>query len=157
MAINEASFWSKVEPLMDDQGCWIWAGDIAGPMKYGLMTERRGTEPRKRIYAHRYSWVLHFGPIPAGLFVLHRCDVPRCVNPAHLFVGTSGDNQRDSIQKNRGRWRNHSRTTRVWCERHGRNHHSLSVLANCQAGRYRQQDVSSRRRRPDGTFLARLS
>lgn len=47
------------------------------------------------------SYELYVGPIPDHHFVCHRCDVPACFNPAHLFVGTQIDNVRDCIQKGR--------------------------------------------------------
>lgn len=65
------------------------------------------------ITAHRWAWARANGPIPRGLYCCHACDVRRCVNPAHLFLGTAQDNTRDAIAKGR-----HRRPTRkTHCKR----------------------------------------
>jgi len=79
-------------------GCWIWAEFINPVTGYGIVRSPFSTS---RV-ASRYSWELHFGPIPAGLQVLHKCDVRSCVNPKHLFLGTCKDNLRDMVRKGRG-------------------------------------------------------
>lgn len=81
-------------------GCWLWFGNMALQTGYGLF--RVGTTRSDPIAgAHRVNWERHRGPIPAGLWVLHRCDTPACVNPDHLFLGTHDDNQQDKFAKHR--------------------------------------------------------
>ena len=75
--------------------CWVWLGHIAGK-GYGYISWN-GTS----ISTHRVSWQLHFGPIPAGLWVLHHCDNPRCIRPTHLFLGTPLMNVLDMDAKGR--------------------------------------------------------
>ena len=84
-------------------GCWIWTGAINGG-RYGqlVMFSRSDTSLNKRkMDAHRASWVLHRGEIPAGMMVCHSCDVRECVNPAHLFLGSQTDNMQDASRKGR--------------------------------------------------------
>ena len=60
---------------------------------------------KRSVPAHRASWIIHYGEIPEGLFVLHNCDNPGCVNPDHLKLGTQLDNMRNRIQRKRGHLR----------------------------------------------------
>ena len=62
---------------------------------------RRYTYRGVEMEAHRASWLIHRGPIPKGIHVLHRCDVPGCVNPDHLFLGTHLENVGDMVAKGR--------------------------------------------------------
>ena len=76
-------------------GCWLWTGAV-NKNGYGKVKIER-----KHLTAHRWSWMIHKGSIPDGLHVLHRCDVPGCVNPEHLWLGTNKDNDADKRAKGR--------------------------------------------------------
>jgi hypothetical protein len=78
-------------------GCWLWLG-AAHPWGYGSLRLNGRTA-----IAHRVAWLLYRGEIGAGLLVCHKCDVPGCVNPDHLFLGTPMDNTRDMHRKGRAR------------------------------------------------------
>lgn len=92
----EARFWDKVDRRGPDE-CWPWqGGTVAGG--YGQI---RG-EGRGWIRAHRLSFQMAHGrPVAPGLIVLHTCDNPPCVNPAHLVEGTYSDNSQDCVRKGR--------------------------------------------------------
>lgn len=74
-------------------GCWLWTGS---PKGWGYGSIHTGGKNRA---AHRASYEAHKGEIPPGLCVLHKCDVPACVNPDHLFLGSRADNVADRISK----------------------------------------------------------
>jgi hypothetical protein len=93
-------FWYHV---IKSGGCWNWIG-YQNRQGYGDFYIRNITRHKKEHQlAHRFSWEIHNGPIPKGLYALHHCDNPSCVNPAHLFLGTKGDNNRDMAAKGRSR------------------------------------------------------
>lgn len=89
-------FWAKVA-VRTAKKCWLWTASTAG-RGYGQI---KAPGERRQHYSHRLAYELHYGPIPDGKKVLHRCDTPRCCNPDHLFLGNSGDNARDMAQKGR--------------------------------------------------------
>lgn len=87
-------FWEKVHKT---DGCWLWTASLDNH-GYGQIQRSREQHP---IRAHIYSYELHYGSIPAGLCVCHRCDIPACIRPDHLFLGTHTDNLKDSASKGR--------------------------------------------------------
>lgn len=82
--------------IRNSNGCWDWKGCTPKNPGYGQFRSKM-----KLIRAHRASWILHFGEIPKGLQVLHKCDNKRCSNPEHLYLGTSSDNNKDILIRNR--------------------------------------------------------
>ena len=82
-------------------GCWLWTGATV-PFGYGRING--GRTGVGVLLAHRASWEIYRGPVPEELCVLHRCDIPQCVNPDHLFLGTHADNVADKIAKGRARF-----------------------------------------------------
>ena len=83
---------------IDGNGCWVWKRN-KNKHGYGMVSNKEmGTN-----YAHRLSYEYHNGLIKDGMYCLHTCDNPACINPEHLFLGTQADNMRDMVVKGRKR------------------------------------------------------
>jgi len=107
-------------------GCWLW-NRYANPKGYGRANVRG-----RFFLAHRLSWESVNGPIPDGLFICHKCDVPACVNPDHLYAGTVIDNSRDAVLRGR--------------QPHGETH-PLAKLSDEQVAAIRAESRNGRTRR----------
>lgn len=96
MDTSVARFWQSVR-IGAQTECWEWTGsrETGGYGHFRVAGKLART--------HRFSWQLHFGPIPKGSLVCHHCDNPPCVRPDHLFLGTDLDNNHDMIRKGRQR------------------------------------------------------
>lgn len=138
-------FWKYVDkdgpvpPHVPDIGpCWVW---LAGKQTngYGAFTPPRGGH----IAAHRFSYALNVGPIPDGIWVLHRCDNRVCVRPSHLFLGDRDANTEDMIAK--GRQGHANRPGKNAGSRHG-----MSKLND-------QSVIEIRRRRAEGETCVSLA
>jgi hypothetical protein len=85
--------------IIDDAaGCWNW---IAATNARGYGVVGRGGRGAGLHKAHRASWMVHRGDIPDGMWVLHKCDNPRCINPEHLYLGDHQQNVRDMVSRGR--------------------------------------------------------
>ncbi len=93
--MEDKVFWDKVLIPDSQHNCWLWQGNVL-QSGYGRI-KISGTTWR----AHRLAWMLKYGTIPNGLLICHTCDVKRCVNPAHMFLGTHADNHADRNRKGR--------------------------------------------------------
>jgi hypothetical protein len=89
-------FWSYVNKT---ETCWLWTSYLL-PNGYAYFSDKVNGR-HIRIYIHRFSWELHYGPIPPGLCVCHHCDVRHCIRPDHLFLGTVTENAWDMLRKRR--------------------------------------------------------
>jgi hypothetical protein len=90
-------FWQRVDKSGE---CWLWTGEL-NSQGYGFYMIYEGGG-REKMLAHRFAALMAGMPVCTGTdVVMHQCDTPRCVRPAHLSVGTQMENLRDAMQKNR--------------------------------------------------------
>lgn len=100
--MSRAMPWPTLQELLartvldPDTGCHLWQGAKHGTTGYGAVN-RRGVVRG----AHRLAWIAAYGPIPPGLMVQHVCDVPACINPDHLSLGTALSNARQATHRGR--------------------------------------------------------
>jgi len=91
---NVNKFWSRIIIPEDLTNCWIYSGTETNS-GHGMFWAG------KNILAHRFSWEFYNGEIPKGKLVLHDCDIPNCINPSHLYLGTHQDNMDDMVNRDR--------------------------------------------------------
>lgn len=120
-----------------NSGCWLWTG---GAMKKDGRGEFHMN--RRKYLAPRAAWILFRGPIVEGAWVLHRCNVPACVNPDHLYLGDVRDNSRDMIAAKR-----HVSQTTPWVIRRG-SKHGMAKLNEGQVLLIRKQLAAGAKVRP---------
>lgn len=125
-----ARFWSNVQKA-DGDGCWLYRPGATSRSQLRSAAYPLVRCNGARLRAHQWSWVVAHGPVPSGLCVLHRCDVPRCVRPDHLFLGTLAENNADRDRK--GRQATGDRT-KPWLRARGERHGSRTKPASVPRG-----------------------
>lgn len=127
-------FWEKVNKT---KTCWLWTGMtyFRKKINYGKMqicSVDRST--------HRISWEIHNGRIPKGMCVLHKCDIPLCVRPDHLWLGTAAENCADRANKGRN---NHASGERVKSSKLKKNQ-IPEIRSLYSSGRFTHQQIATR-------------
>lgn len=97
------------EKVQVSDTCWLFTGR-PNNSGYGSIYFNG-----KKMGAHRASWIYHFGEIPKGIQVCHKCDTPLCVNPEHLWLGTRSQNMKDAVSK--GRTKHPGQSGKTHCKR----------------------------------------
>lgn len=144
-------FWRNV--AKQDGGCWIYGTNTG----YGAIADDDG----KAKSAHRFSYELHKGEVPRGLYVCHTCDVKQCVNPSHLYAGSHEDNTRDIVERCRtarlsGRVVKTKPIRRYRCGRALSKEHRERMRSEYATGGFTQQQLAARYRVSQATVSATI-
>lgn len=155
--MDDAAKWSAARARLEalsipepNTGCWLWLGYVH--KGYGRTHSCCGERA-----AHRASFRLFVGPIPDGVLVLHRCDTPPCINPTHLFLGTTADNVADKIAKGRARY-----TGNIAPQRGSMNANAkltpsqVAEIRRTYTGKYGEQSEMARRYGVGATSIIRV-
>lgn len=100
LVVDEKQYIFDRIKINEETGCWEWTGTCFsnGYARAGL-SKRKGRKFSQR--ASRMAHEVFVGEIPPGLLMCHKCDNKKCVNPDHLFLGTTKDNMQDMVNKGR--------------------------------------------------------
>ena len=102
------SFKERIEGKyqVDENGCWLWTGNTKDG--YARIEQRFGKGNQVDIKVHRAMVTTQVGPLPPWLYACHPCDVRRCINPDHLYVGTHQENMREVVDRDRHQGRRYA-------------------------------------------------
>ena len=125
-------FWKQVIKL-DKNHCWNWVGALTTG---GYGSINKGFWHGGNVAAHRVSWIIHYGNIPATKHVLHKCDNRLCVSPNHLYLGTNKDNVRDRVSRGREGDRSGEKNGRAKL-----NQEDVNYIRSVYNGKYGQRTV----------------
>lgn len=145
--------------------CWLWTGQLSKD-GYGIINIKKLKSGR---LAHRISWKLHNNDLEKDICVLHKCDIRKCVNPDHLFLGSRFDNTIDMISKNRGNQvkgedvggakltseqvleiRKSNEKHKILAEKYGVTHYTISSIKTNRSWKWLSGDASAGTHYPTG-------
>lgn len=134
--VNAERFWSNAHRGTVEE-CWPWRRHT-NRRGYGMLAELGSHKTRRQVLAHRVAFELFYArKIPDGLLVLHACDNPGCVNPAHLFLGAHADNMRDAKTKGRVAWGSRVGTSKLTAD-------IVRGIRGLYEAGHRQKDIAGR-------------